>query len=237
MTAPLDPQEPRAAAGPAGPAAESAAPIGPAPIGPAPASPAPIPPTDAEGGLPAPQPPRPADPATTAALDEVVAARRALADELVTLEASLRAAVDIKAKVRRNPGKTAAAVGGTAFLVLGGPRRTFRAIKHRIVGKPDPLPPSLLPEQVDEAVRALGDDGAKVRGALEREFAAFVREGARADRRFRRQLLYATAAPLATTALREILKRLTAASADDVAAREAAIRERVEGRTKQPPGA
>lgn len=179
---------------------------------------------------------RPVDPAAAAALVDVVAARQALADELVRLEASARAAVDIRAKVRRNPGRTAAAVGGTAFVVLGGPRRTFRAVKHRILGRPDPLPPSLLPDQVEKAVRALGDDGAKVRGALEREFAAFVGDGVRAENRFRRRLLYATAAPLASTAFREILKRMTATSAEDVAAREEAIRARVERKAKPPTG-
>jgi hypothetical protein len=213
MTAPQDPL------GPAGQDALRSAPALPVPPG-------------APTGLPTPQPPRPVDPATLAALDDVAAARQALADELVTLEASLRAAVDIKAKVKRNPGKTAAAVGGTAFLVLGGPRRTVRAVKHRILGKPDPLPPSLLPDQVEKAVRALGDDGTKVRGALEREFAAFVADGVRSESRFRSRILYTAAVPLVSTILREAIKRFTAASADDVADREAAIRARIEGRQK-----
>jgi hypothetical protein len=172
---------------------------------------------------------RPVDPAATAALADVVAARQVLADELVRLEASARAAVDIRAKVRRNPGKTAAAVGGTAFVVLGGPRRVLRSVKHRVVGKPDPLPPSLLPEQIDKAVRALGDDGAKVRGALEREFAAFVGEGVRSENRFRRRLLYASAAPFASTVAREIIRRVTATSGEDVARREEEIRARIDG--------
>ncbi len=184
----------------------------------------------------APMDQRPPDPATAAALDDLSAARQALADELVRLEASARAAVDVKAKVRRNPGKTAAAVGGTAFVVLGGPRRVFRTVKHRIVGKPDPLPPSLLPDKVEKAVRALGDDGAKVRGALERDFAGYVADGVRADNRFRRRLLYATAAPLASTALREVLKRVAATSAEDVAAREEVIRARIDGKAKPPTG-
>lgn len=177
---------------------------------------------------------RPVDPAAAAALADVVAARQALADELVRLEASARAAIDIRAKVRRNPGKTAAAVGGTAFVVLGGPRRTLRAVRHRVFGKPDPLPPSLLPDQVEKAVRALGDDGAKVRGALEREFAAFVGDGVRSENRFRSRLLYATAAPFASTLAREIIKRVAATSDEDVAQREEAIQARIERRTKPP---
>ncbi len=183
---------------------------------------------------PEPAPPEPApvalaDPATAAALADVLAARAALGDELIRLEASARAAVDVKAKVRRNPGKTAAVVGGTAFVVAGGPRRVFRAARRRVFGAPDPLPPSLLPDQVDKAVRALGDDGAKVRGALEREFADFVSGGVRAENRFRRRLVYVTAAPIASTLAREIAKRVTATSGEDIARREEAIRARVEG--------
>jgi hypothetical protein len=184
------------------------------------------------GAGPAPAAQPPADPATAAALDDVVAARQALADELVRLEASFRSAVDIKAKVKRSPGKAAAAVGGTAFVVLGGPRKTLRAVRHRVFGKPDPLPPSLLPDQVEKAVQALGDDGTKVRGALEREFAAFVAGGVRSENRFRNRVLYAAAVPLASTVLREVIKRVSATSADDVADREAAIRARIEGKQK-----
>ena len=40
--------------------------------------------------------------------------------------------------------------------------------RTRSFGRPDPLPKSMLPEEVDKALRALGDDGTKVRGALER---------------------------------------------------------------------
>ena len=114
------------------------------------------------------------DAAVGDAAAEVAAARDALHEELATLGASAKAAVDIKAKVRRSPGKAAAAVGGAAFVAVGGPRRTFRALKRRIAGEPEPLPPSLLPEEVEKSVRALGEDGAKVRGALERGFAGWL---------------------------------------------------------------
>jgi len=171
----------------------------------------------------------PTDPATIAALAEVTAARGALEDELVRLEATARAAVDVRAKVRRNPGKTAAAVGGTAFVVLGGPRRVFRGVKHRVFGAPDPLPASLLPDQVEKAVRALGDDGAKVRGALEREFAAFVDTNRKDDSRFMRRLLLTGGVPFATEASRLLLKRLFGGSPEDVASREEQIRARRHG--------
>jgi len=180
--------------------------------------------TDERAGGPA------MDEATTTAIAELVAARQALGDELVRLEATARAAVDIRAKVRRNPGKTAAALGGTAFVVLGGPRRVFRSVKRRIVGAPDPLPPSLLPEQVEKAVHALGDDGAKVRGALEREFAAFVDTNRKSESRLVRRVLLTGGVPLASQLGREIAKHLFAGSAEDVASREEQIRARGGGR-------
>ena len=174
-----------------------------------------------------------ADPATTQATADVLAAREALGQELVRLEATARAAVDVRAKVKRNPGKTAAVVGGTTFLAVGGPRRVFRSVKRRIVGAPDPLPPSLLPEEVEKAVRALGDDGSRVRGALEREFAAFVDTNRKGDSKFTRRVLLTAGVPLASEVSRMLLKRFFDASADDVAGREDAIRARIEG--KEPP--
>jgi hypothetical protein len=171
---------------------------------------------------------RPADPAAGAALDEVVAARSALGDELVRLEATARAAVDVRAKVRRNTGKTAAAAAGTAFVVLGGPRKVFRAVKRRVVGAPEPLPPSLLPEQVEKAVRGLGDDGAKVRGALEREFAAFLDTNRKSESPLLRRVVLAGGVPLASQVGRAIVKRLLTGSPDDVASREEQIRSRLE---------
>jgi hypothetical protein len=168
----------------------------------------------------------PTDAATIAALAEVVAARAALEDEIVRLEATARAAVDIRAKVKRNPGRTAAVVGGTAFVAVGGPRRVLRGVRHRIFGVPDPLPPSLLPDQVEKAVRALGDDGSKVRGALEREFAAFVDTNRKGDSKFVRRILLTGGVPLASQIGREIVRRAFSGSEDEVASREEQIRAR-----------
>ena len=176
----------------------------------------------------------PTDPATIAALAEVVAARGALEDELIRLEAAARAAVDIRAKVKRNPGRTAAVVGGTAFVAVGGPRRVLRGVRHRVFGRPDPLPPSLLPDQVEKAVRALGDDGTKVRGALEREFAAFVDTNRKGESKFVRRILLTGGVPLASQIGREIVKRVFEAPEDDVASRAEQIRSR---RDKPGPGA
>ena len=118
---------------------------------------------------------------TDAARDRVLAARAALGDELETLEASVRAAVDVPAKIRRSPAKAAAIIGSAAFLALGGPKRVLRAGKRAVTGEKAALPKSMLPKEVEKTLRKLGDDGDKVRGALERDFATYARK-AKEDR-------------------------------------------------------
>jgi hypothetical protein len=115
---------------------------------------------------------------TVAARAEVLAARAALDEELERLEASARAAVDIKAKVRRSPAKTAGLAAGAGFLLLGGPVKVLRGARNAIFGKPDPLPRSMLPKEIDKALGELGGDGKRVRGTIEREFAAYLKEKA-----------------------------------------------------------
>ena len=111
---------------------------------------------------------------TDAARAEVLAARNELDAEFGRLGGATREAVDIPAKIRRAPLKSAAYAGGAAFLVLGGPRRVIRRARRSIFGVPDPLPESMLPDEVERAVRALGSDGNAVRGALERSFAEYL---------------------------------------------------------------
>jgi hypothetical protein len=118
---------------------------------------------------------------TDAARQRVLAARADLATELDRLEASARAAVDIPARVRRNPAKAAAIVGGAGFVALGGPKRLFKRAKAAIVGPEPELPERLLPEEIEKALRKLGNDGEKVRGTIERDFADYV-EAARKKR-------------------------------------------------------
>ena len=113
---------------------------------------------------------------TDAARAAVLAARGAVDDEVDRLEASARAAVDIKAKVRQNPAKTAGLAAGAGFLLVGGPVKVLRGARNAIFGKPDPLPRSMLPKEIDKALRELGDDGTRVRGTLEREFAGYLKE-------------------------------------------------------------
>jgi hypothetical protein len=113
---------------------------------------------------------------TAAARAEVVAAREALAGEAVRLEAAGRAAVDIPARIRREPAKVAGAAGGAAFLLLGGPGRVLRGARRAIFGRDADLPKSMLPKEVENTIKKLGSDGDKVRATIEREFADYLEE-------------------------------------------------------------
>jgi hypothetical protein len=141
---------------------------------------------------------------TDAARAQAIASRETLATELDRLQASGRAAVDIPARVRKAPAKTAAAAGGAAFLLAGGPQRLFRRVRRAVQGPQADLPPSLLPKDVDKALRRLGSDGDKVRGTLEREFASYL-EKTEADRK--RRDPSAVLAALAASALGPVAKR------------------------------
>lgn len=112
--------------------------------------------------------------AVIAARAEVEAAREALAGEYDKLGKSARDAVDIPAKIRRAPAQSAALAGGALFLALGGPGRVFGRVKRAIVGTPPPLPKSMLPDEIERALRGLGENGDAVRGALEQSFADYL---------------------------------------------------------------
>ncbi len=129
------------------------------------------------------------DPGTDAARQEVLRARDELSAELERLEAATRAALDIRANVRRHPGRTAAAVGVASFFAVGGPGRVWRGIRRLVRGAPPAYPPSLLPAEIEKVVRSLGEDGDRVRGVIERGFAAYLQEHKEASRPFWREIL------------------------------------------------
>jgi hypothetical protein len=141
---------------------------------------------------------------TDAALAQVVAARADVEEQVDRLEAAGRAAVDIPAKVRENPAKAAGVAAGTAFLALGGPKRLFRRAKLAVTGKDEDLPSELLPKEVEKTLRKLGTDGKAVRGTLEREFASYLDERAKARKK---EGVVAAATALALSALRPIAIR------------------------------
>ncbi len=132
---------------------------------------------------------------TDAARAEVLASRGDLGGEIELFRAAARDAVDIPAKVRRAPGRSAAVTGGAAFVVLGGPRRIFRRVKRAVRGPEPELPASMLPDEIEAALAKLGSNGAAVRGTLEREFAAYLEQTSdkRASRDVRAALAEAAA--------------------------------------------
>ena len=113
---------------------------------------------------------------TDAARTEVLVRRGELLGEVQRLEAAGRSAVDIPAKVRRAPAKTAGLAFGTAFIALGGPRRLFGRARRAVRGPQAELPKSLLPNEIEKTLRSMGTDGDRVRGTLEREFASYLSE-------------------------------------------------------------
>jgi hypothetical protein len=145
---------------------------------------------------------------------------------LEVLEASARAAVDVPAKIRRSPGKAAAIAGGTAFVVLGGPKRVFRRGKRAVFGAPESLPESMLPEEIEKSLRSMGDDGAKVRGLLERDFAAYAKQRSRDRAQTRTLLLLTVARPLLSAGTKAATKWIFRTDDEGFQARLAQVRDR-----------
>ena len=142
---------------------------------------------------------------TDAARAEVLAAREGLDEQLVRLEASGRAAVDIPARLKREPAKVLGTAGGAAFLLLGGPKRVLKGVRSAILGEKAALPKSMLPPEIEKQLKKLGPDGEKVRGTIEREFANYLDETAP---KRRESDLGATAASVLGSVLLPVSKRL-----------------------------
>jgi len=139
---------------------------------------------------------------TDAARAEAVAAREGLVEEIVRLEAAGRAAVDVPARLRREPAKVAGAAVGAAFLLAGGPGRIVRRLRRALRGPSADVPASMLPPQIERTLKKLGPDGDRVRGTLEREFARYLDE--RAPERRERDL-----GGTVSTLLSNVLKPVT----------------------------
>jgi hypothetical protein len=161
-----------------------------------------------------------------AARDRVLAARADLAEELERLEASARAAVDIPAKIKRSPAKAAALVAGVGFLALKGPQRLFRAARQAIRGEREPLPSRLLPDEVEKTLRKLGDDGEKVRGALERDFAEYAKKSQKDRQAIGSVLLLTVARPLLARAVKSVGDAIFSPDPHDFATRLSQVRDR-----------
>jgi len=142
---------------------------------------------------------------TDAARAEVLAAREGLDEELVRLEAAGRAAVDIPARLRREPAKVLGTAGGAAFLLLGGPKRVLKGVRSAILGDKADMPKSMLPPEIEKQLKKLGPNGDAVRATLEREFADYLDE--KAPQRRERDLT-GTAAAVLGSVLLPVSKRL-----------------------------
>lgn len=142
---------------------------------------------------------------TDAARAEVLAARAGLDEEITRLEASGRAAVDIPARLKREPAKVLGTAGGAAFLLLGGPKRLFQGVRRAVLGPKADMPKSMLPDEIEKELKKLGDDGERVRRTLEREFAEYLDE--KAPQRKERDL-GATTAVLLGGVLKPVVSRL-----------------------------
>jgi hypothetical protein len=165
---------------------------------------------------------------TDAARLRVLAARDDLETELQRLEASARAAVDIPAKIRRSPAKAAAIVGGVGFLALKGPQRLFGGAKRVVRGKDAPLPGRMLPDEIEKTLRSLGSDGDSVRGALERDFADYVKQASRSRRRTLSLVALTIARPVLARGVKSTMDFLFAPDAAGFAERLAQIRARAD---------
>ena len=106
----------------------------------------------------------------------VDAAREDVGTELDNLNSAVRAAVDIPAKIKRNPVPTVGVATGAAFLLLGGPKRVAKGVEKRLFPKHYARPPKVLPRDVEKTLDRLPEEHQDlVRAHLERDFAAYLR--------------------------------------------------------------
>ncbi len=171
-----------------------------------------------------------------AARDRVLAAKADLAHELELLEASGRAALDIPARVKRSPAKAAAIVGGIAFLLLKGPQRIFGAARRGITGRPADMPTGMLPDEIEKTLRKMGRDGDKVRGALERDFAAYAKKSRAGRQSLMTLMLLAVVRPLLARGARVASEVLFSPDPNGFSTRLAEVRARAgeeAGRARQ----
>ena len=120
-----------------------------------------------------------------------VSAQRAEVDRTAQeLQARVRRALDIRAKIRENPVLIGGLAAGAVFLVVGGPIRVLRAARRRIAPTRveqayDTLPTSLQ-RWVDTASEAIGPKAEEARRTLAEELQRWRRDPA--DKKRARQL-------------------------------------------------
>ncbi|HEY7736986.1 MAG TPA: hypothetical protein VH813_09355 [Candidatus Limnocylindrales bacterium] len=147
--------------------------------------------------------------------------------------------MDVPARVRREPAKTLGVAAGAVFLLGGGPGRLLRRIRRTIQGPQADMPKSMLPDEVEKTLRKMGDDGEKIRGTLEREFAKYLDE--HAEERKNRDLgavtallLASLAKPAASRAGKELAQRLFDADSATFREQLSRVRQRHEAPPEKP---
>jgi hypothetical protein len=110
------------------------------------------------------------------AMAQLEDARTELSGSLDQLTDATQSALDVPTKIRRNPAKTAALVGGTGFLLVGGPRRVARFVGRRIFPqRPDPHA-GILPPEIEKVLKDSGvAKDPDVRRALDKDFAEYLK--------------------------------------------------------------
>ena len=110
------------------------------------------------------------------AMAELEAARSGAGDSLDQLTGATRSALDVPAKIRRNPLKTAALVGGAGFLLAGGPRRVIRFATGSSRVPRASRHAGLLPPEIEMVLKDSGlASDPEVRRALDDDFAEYLR--------------------------------------------------------------
>lgn len=147
------------------------------------------------------------------ARQEVENARRGVEKELDDLGTAARAAVDLPAKVRRNPLRTAGLAGGAAFLLLGGPKRAAKAAEKRFFPRRVEKRERALPKNLQQTLGRLEpEDREKVEAHLERDFAAYLNKEHPAEPANARQSIWKTydllLGVVGVAAARELVKKL-----------------------------
>lgn len=117
-------------------------------------------------------------PEVVEAMAQVDAARADVSDALDDLLAATQSALDVPAKIKRNPIRTAALVGGTGFLLAGGPRRVIRFVGRRVLPQPRPDPNAgILPDEIEKVLKDTGvAKDPDVRRALNKDFADYLKQ-------------------------------------------------------------
>ena len=159
-------------------------------------------------------------PEVRAAMAELDAARGGLAESLDDLGDATRSALDVPAKIKRNPVKTAALVGGTGFLLVGGPRRVVRAVGRRVFARrPDPYA-GLLPPEIEKVLKDTGvAKDPEVRKALNKDFAQYLKQKGKYEPEPTAQATFwrtfdRVVGPLGTAGARVMVQRLMEAEQD-----------------------